>query len=557
MKTSKRIIRNFFLLTLSFGLSFCSKDDSIPEGQQPANLSDFFAELPEWESFSPLKATVNEAVDDAVTDDTNTFIDEDPYICNSTSYSLTETPDKITTLNPDVEVLWVGSLLQGDGHLNGIGSLAEVPVRQRAPLELTLDLLTGNNNKVVENPTVSTVNQAIGELINDAELNGFKSGSNINYNNFTTYSLEQASLKMGLSASYMGASIKSSLSANISNEKRTVTAYFTQQMFTASMVLPQYPEDVFSEQFTEELFQREQESGRMSSDNPPVYVSSIVYGRIMMFSFTSTSTEAKIKSTLSAMYNGGEFSGELDTELQKVLDEAEINVVTVGGDANQAIALIRENNLGAFFTTDAPLTTAKPISYTVRNLKDNAIARVSETTTYDLRECNPIEPTGAEYTFQLTRLEIVALPDIDNSDLITQRGEFYWQLFFEDLAGPQEAAYVPYVYSATLYIPLASGEFANLTHFGDNGYTEPVIFENIPLHSDGTDYIRFHGSVWDWDEFSADEEFPIYREFRGEEDHLLLSQDDQKRQFKIRSEDAFGNIIEIFGTFQRTKILYD
>ncbi|HET8753832.1 MAG TPA: hypothetical protein VFM59_05670, partial [Salinimicrobium sp.] len=140
MKTSKKIVRNFLLITLLFGLSFCSKDDPnpegqqpeenpIPEGQQPANLTDFFAELPQWESFSPLKATVDEAAGDAVTDDTNTLIDEDPYICNSTSYSLTETPDKITTLNPDVEVLWLGSLLQGDGHLNGIGSLAEVPVR--------------------------------------------------------------------------------------------------------------------------------------------------------------------------------------------------------------------------------------------------------------------------------------------------------------------------------------------------------------------------------------------------------------------------------------------
>ncbi|HET8737615.1 MAG TPA: thiol-activated cytolysin family protein, partial [Pricia sp.] len=407
---------------------------------------------------------------------------------------------------------------------------------------------------------------AIGELINEAERSGVETGSNINYNNFTTYSLEQASLKMGLSASYMGASVASSLSANISNEKRTVTAYFTQQMFTASMVLPQYPEDVFSEDFTEELLQREQESGRMSPDNPPVYVSSIVYGRILMFSFTSTSTEVKIKATLNAMYNAGEFGGELDSELQTVLDEAEINVVTVGGDADQAIDLIRENNLAAFFTTDAPLTTAKPISYTVRNLKDNAVARVSETTSYDLRECNPIEPTGAEYTFQLTRLEIVALPDIDNSDLITQQGEFYWQLYFEDLAGPQEAAYTPYDLIPPHGQPrgfdrLGGGEFANLVHFESSGLlassTEPVKFDSVPLHRDGRDYIRFHGSVWDHDEYNADEEFPIYREFKGEEGHLALSQDDEKRQFKIRSADEFGNIIEIFGTYQRTKILYD
>jgi hypothetical protein len=85
-----------------------------------------------------------------------------------------------------------------------------------------------------------------------------------------------------------------------------------------------------------------------------------------------------------------------------VLNEAQIEVVTVGGDANAALSLIRNNDLDAYFAQDAPLTTARPISYTVRNLGDNVIASVSKTTSYNLQECVPVDlpATGGTYTFK-------------------------------------------------------------------------------------------------------------------------------------------------------------
>ena len=45
---------------------------------------------------------------------------------------------------------------------------------------------------------------------------------------------------------------------------------------------------------------------------------------------------------------------------------------------------LKTGQLGEYFKDDAPLTTAVPISYTLRNLGDNDIACVSETTDYDM-----------------------------------------------------------------------------------------------------------------------------------------------------------------------------
>ncbi|MGH7462551.1 MAG: hypothetical protein ACREMA_16200, partial [Longimicrobiales bacterium] len=43
----------------------------------------------------------------------------------------------------------------------------------------------------------------------------------------------------------------------------------------------------------------------------------------------------------------------------------------------------------SYFATDAPLTTARPISYQLNYLGDNTIARVAETTSYTQRSCAP------------------------------------------------------------------------------------------------------------------------------------------------------------------------
>src|SRR5262245_46817492 len=325
-------------------VSGCTTDDPAAPPPPPADVNTYFTTLPAWSEFSPSVADADIATGPPQSGQEP--IGGQPYDCSTTPYSMTRTPDRIVTLNPDVEILWVGSLLQGRGHLNDIGSLAELPIRQRNPMTLSIDLLTVDNTREVGNPNVGSVNSAIGDLVQAAESAGHRSGSNILFTKETTHSLTQATLSMGLSASYMGASIKDSLSANISDETRTVTAYFVQRMFTVSMALPQTPQSVFSDAFTDAALQEQISLGRIGTDNPPVYVSSIAYGRILVFSFTSTASVSAINATISALYNSGEFGGELSADLQSVLENAAIQVVTVGGDAEQALALIRSNDLG-------------------------------------------------------------------------------------------------------------------------------------------------------------------------------------------------------------------
>jgi hypothetical protein len=242
------------------------------------------------------------------------------------------------------------------------------------------------------------------------------------------------------------------------------------------------------------------------------------------------------------------------------LDEAEISVVTVGGDANHALNLIKANNLSEFFASDSPLSTAKPISYTIRNLKDNVVARVSETTEYNLRECTEAAPTGYEFTFQLTKIKGVAYPDLE--PVLDYTAEVYYDFKIKGstdvtVAKTYFGSAPPYTYYLR---PLAEGEEITVDNWV-GGFLNPLepspAVEGLKLHLDGRDHIRVHGTLWDHDgDFNPHDDFPFSREFKGA-DLGGLNPDGLTNDFSLTSQDEYGNIFRLYGTYQRTDVLFD
>ncbi len=377
MRTCKNVVPlGVVFLILLYG---CSSDDPVGPPINP-DVNIYLKSLPTWAAYSP-------PVDDEETFDPRTFeIDVDGgYVCAVTNASLTRNPEAIVTFSPDSEILWLGSLIQGKDHRAGLGSLRELSVRQRGPVTVYIDLLFSDNTEVVQSPDLASVGQAIGKLVDVAQRAGHVAGSSIFYNQVSSYSLDQSALKLGLSANYLGATVRTSLEVERTSASSTLAATFIQKMFTTSMVLPQAPVDLFSPEFTSDILADQVSRGNIGPDNLPVYVSSIAWGRMLTLTMTSDSSLSKMKAALDA--SSTFIDVDISSEHAQVLQNSELKVVTIGGHAQAAIDLIRTGRLGEFFKDDAPLTTARPISYTLRNLGDNSIAKVSETTSYAIREC--------------------------------------------------------------------------------------------------------------------------------------------------------------------------
>jgi hypothetical protein len=479
-------------------------------GPSAADVDGYLRALPAWSEFAPLEPDA-EAATGPTTSTTETIAGGN-YRCTSTPYSITRTPEQIVTLNPDAEILWPGVLLQGKGYLQGIGSLQELPVRQRAPLTLSIDLLTDGTAQVVESPNLASVNQAVGTLIQAAHDRGHVSGSNIYYTQERTYSYDQVSLKMGVSAKYSGVEAEASLAANLSTAKTSVTAYFIQRMFTVSVVLPQSPGEFFAADFTPELLQEQVDLGRMGPDNLPVFVSNIVYGRILMFTFTSTADADSVAATVNVVLESGGASGgaNLSASQQAILQNAQISVVTVGGDASHALALIRSGDLSQFFAADSPLTAARPISYSVRNLGDNTAAVFSETTEYSLTQCVPeaVSATGATYEFKVNHVTMSwpALPyfpcDPPVNIFAAATCELYYDFWAQDAGNSptRSAQWVPTGASNQFAETMTRGETFTLV-FNSGAGSSWIPFT---VHFDGRDQASWHGEVWDWDPVTSD-----------------------------------------------------
>jgi len=337
--------------------------------------------------------------------------------------------------------------------------------------------------------TSEAVATELGALIQAATDAGHVAGSSVSFDKQTTYSLEQAALDLNISTRYLGTDVRSELSYEQSVEEHTLTAYFVQKMFTASMVLPQTPAELFSDAFTTERLQEQVDLGRVGPANPPVYISSVVYGRMLMMTMTSTHSIQEMEAALSAT-NASIGGTDIDTEMLDIINESRIQISTVGGVDDGVENLIRTGRLGDYFSADAPLTSARPLSYTVRNLSDNSIALVSETTTYNIRECQAVQgdPTGARYRVVLDKLRLIQ----DGCD-----GIFH----------PAPEVY----YSYTLHY---NGETFSL---GSRSAGQAVVIEEggehtingtartVNLYGRGPASIRITGTAWDEDSNSNDE----------------------------------------------------
>lgn len=412
------------LATVGF-LAACGTDPgAMPmPTETPAEVGSYLADLPSWSAYT---ADVNEptqppqpvgppedvgadtvSVQQIEEDGSVTVLPDVVYQCTEQDYNMASNPEELVMYDPDVEILWPGGLVQGRSR-KALGSFEGLPIAERAPLRVSIPSFAfAENFREVEGPNQATVGAAVGALIGDATARGIQAPSAIDFEMETYHSEESFALSANLSGRYLGFS--ASVGTDISRDaaETTVTAHYIQRMFTVVVEGGQSPGAFFSSDFTEQKLQEQIDQGRMGPENLPIYVSNVVYGRMMMFSFTSTASESEIRATLNAAYEAvvGGVELDLSAKQRKIFETAKIEVTTRGGDAQNVLDVIRSGDWSQYFTEDAPLSTAAPLSYTLRNLGDNSIAGRTESTDYSIRECQAIPASPGSFAFLDPQIE--------------------------------------------------------------------------------------------------------------------------------------------------------
>jgi len=344
------------------------------------------------------------------------------FKCESVTLSITDGNANFPMFNPNAEVIYPGNLIQGATRNNATPSV--IPV-SRADGTISYNLNNGNLQSFfyVDEVKKSSIQNAMNQIINGAEMVGSVLPSNFNLEITQIESEEALAYEMGLNIETFTASASANLSFSQNQSYNRTLVKLTQQYYTMSFDIPTNGLDgFFAESVTPEDL-----APHVGPGNPAAFISSVTYGRIFYMLIESTSTRQEMQTQLEASYSsfgGNSISGSLDTNAMQELEELSIKVIAYGGDASTTplTGPADINELAQQLQESTDIKTGLPLSYTLRSVENPAIVvGTNISTEYDIVQCNSIGELPPDLYAGLVDLfddGIGALASVSGSDVL-------------------------------------------------------------------------------------------------------------------------------------------
>lgn len=308
------------------------------------------------------------------------------FSCTTTNYKETRQYDRVVAYAANSDSLWPGAIIRGDSVEDGLFTQVVLP---RSPLAVSVSMenLEGGNAAVMDEPRLSGFRDAISEILS-TEVTG-ATPANIYAEIEEVHSESQLNIALGASAKWIGSA--ASIAASYDFEKKdTRSRYlvkYTQAYYTVDVDPPANPAGWFDPLLTVDDIE-----GHFGPGNPPMYVSSITYGRTVVFTFESSYSSQELGAALEFAYRGGvEVSGEVSASSREVLENSRVTAYVLGGSGAVAAksidsyeGLMEFIHSGGNYSRDSP---GAPIAYKLNYLANNEPARLSFTDSYEVREC--------------------------------------------------------------------------------------------------------------------------------------------------------------------------
>jgi len=482
MKAQNKVLRRWSTLLLIVFIAACSKDEMDQggpvSGKKAEDFNALMASLPNFDQ-------PDEIAEPQVTDeDPPSRDEEDPSLeCYTTFYKHAPGFNDMLALDPSTDVIFPGAILKGETIPSG----EYVPiVADRAAITLSASLTNISGSPVVEvtDPKLSTVREQVKTIL-DQEVTGATS-ARVNFEISQVYTKEQLNLAIG--ANYRTAVNK--VSASFDFEQSTykykyVLKYF-QVYYTIDMDPPQNPSDLFTN--TPDL--------SALGSTSPVYVATVTYGRMIIYTIESSYSKTEIDAAFSASF--GSNDGSIDAEYEKVINESSVKALVIGGSGGDAAQVVNGPadvynyiSEGGNYSKESP---GAPLSYKLRYLKQGTpVARVVLASEYAVRICDVAYPI---YKVNLISLRCNGCQDGDGS-----AAELFGSISGEMiLGGSRIDSKTFWSASRGSTYSLSSGSTKTVNNSHQTEFSKPDYDK---------DYIRVYGSIDERDTppFDPDDDF--------------------------------------------------
>jgi thiol-activated cytolysin len=287
------------------------------------------------------------------------------------------------------DVMWPGAMLRGDSVIaNRLAPLGF----ERAPLRFSVSLESlggGRRSATMPSPSLSSYRDEIGQILGQALTGSIP--ARITAEIEEVASEEQLAVALGASASapLVGAVRGGFDFSNQSARSRFLVKFF-QLYYTVDVDPPALPHKMFAPPVTAA------EIAGVIGNDPPVYVSSIGYGRQVIFTFESELSKQELAGALEFAYKGSaEISGSVSLTHREVLAHTRTTAFILGGDAGEAAAAAigSYEQLTEFIARGGNYSTSSPgaaIAYKLSYVRDNTPVVVSYGSDYVARTCSRV-----------------------------------------------------------------------------------------------------------------------------------------------------------------------
>jgi hypothetical protein len=239
-------------------------------------------------------------------------------------------------------------------------------------------------SREVEHPSLASVTDAVRALLEPVDA---VTPARLSFHCSSASSLEQGMLSMGCDIKWLGGSVRSDLSARASGSRSLIVGKLMQAYLTVACAPPASPAAPFARTVT-----RADLSPYTGEGNPPAYVSSVTFGRALLFVFQSAASASDLQASVNAAFSGA-VSGAAGVAAQhkSVLESSQMQVLAIGGSARHAADVIaggRLEAIRAYVLEGANFSRTSPgvaISFQARYLRDNSTAGMALSSSWTQR----------------------------------------------------------------------------------------------------------------------------------------------------------------------------
>ncbi len=434
MKTQNKFFGKLITVLFALLIIACSKDDNSSPVDPPveppaaATFAEVIAVGNDPEPF-PTSKQVSESDPVPVESDPDETVTRDPeegegtepiterFVCTTKTVSVTDGNGSFPLFNPNANVIYPGSLIQGKTLKDATPSPIVV---KRAGGTVSYNLNDGNPESSfnVDEVKKSSIQDGMNFIISNAT--GVVP-ANMVLDIIQIESEQQMALEMGLDISTFTTKVSADMSFSSEKTFNRTLVKLTQQYYTMSFDLPTSLEEIFDPSVTPE-----QLATYVQADNPATFISDVTYGRIFYMLIESTSSRKEMEAKLNVAYGAfnNKVAGELEVSAMEELKELKIKVIAYGGNA-QSSFLSGETNINAIASKLAESTDIRaglPLSYVARSVeRPDKIVGTNISTEYDVVECElkGVLPPGL-YADLVDLFEggIGAFGHVNNSDVL-------------------------------------------------------------------------------------------------------------------------------------------